>query len=281
MSSAPEVGEPLTTTVKRVPGGRMSNWMNDVIAPGDRLEVMRPTGLFVLRETDVPIVAFAGGSGITPVMSIVKSALSSTTRSITLVYANRNRDSVIFADELARLQAASDGRLTVHHHLDSEVGFLDAEQCAALVGVRTHADFYVCGPGAYMDVVEAGLATVGVDAAQVFIERFELPADEPAYDPVAEGRAPTESLVVRLDRRKHTLGYEDGDTILQAARRGGLQPPFSCEAGNCATCMAHLDEGSATMRVNNALSAEEVDDGWVLTCQAIPTSVAVVVDYDG
>jgi 3-ketosteroid 9alpha-monooxygenase subunit B len=280
MSSSPDVGDPLTTTVKRVPGGRMSNWMNDAIAPGDRIEVMRPTGLFVLRKTDVPIVAFAGGSGITPVLSIVKSALSTTTRSITLVYANRSIDSVIFADDLERLQATSGGRLTVHHHLDSALGFLDAEQCAALVGVRTHADFYICGPGAYMDVVEAGLTTVGVDASQVFIERFEIPAVE-ADDPVAEGRATTESLVVRLDRRKHTLGYEVGDTILQAARRGGLQPPFSCEAGNCATCMAHLDEGSATMRVNNALSAEEVDDGWVLTCQAIPTSVAVVVNYEG
>ena len=186
MSSSPDVGEPLTTTVKRVPGGRMSNWMNDVIAPGDRVEVMRPTGLFVLRATDVPIVAFAGGSGITPVMSIVKTALSTTTRSITLVYANRSVDSVIFADDLERLQAASGGRLTVHHHLDSELGFLDAEQCAALVGVRAHADFYVCGPGAYMDVVEAGLAKVGVDASQVFIERFETPAVE-VDDAVSEG----------------------------------------------------------------------------------------------
>ena len=91
MSSSPDVGDPLTTTVKRVPGGRMSNWMNDTIAPGDTIEVMRPTGLFVLRATDVPIVAFAGGSGITPVISIIKTALATTTRPITLVYANRER----------------------------------------------------------------------------------------------------------------------------------------------------------------------------------------------
>ena len=90
----------------------------------------------------------------------------------------------------------------------------------------------------------------------------------------------TESIVIRLDRRKHTIGYEQGDTILEAARRAGLSPRSACEAGNCATCMAHLDEGEVAMRVNNALSADEVEEGWVLTCQAIPISRQVVVDYD-
>src|SRR4051812_26500598 len=125
MSSSPEVGEPFKTTVKRVPGGVMSNWMNDALKPGDEVEVMRPTGLFVLHDRDIPIVAFAGGSGITPVISIVKSALATTARHITLVYANRAADAVIFADELEQLRASSDGRLSIHHHLDSERGFLD------------------------------------------------------------------------------------------------------------------------------------------------------------
>jgi 3-ketosteroid 9alpha-monooxygenase subunit B len=281
MSSSPDVGDPLTTTVKRVPGGRMSNWMNDAITPGQTIEVMRPAGLFVLRETDVPIVAFAGGSGITPVISIIKSALANTARPITLVYANRSGDSVIFADELERLRTTSGGRLSIHRHLDSEQGFLDAAQCAALVGGCEHADFYVCGPGPYMDVVEAGLAMLGVAATQVFIERFEGPDPDRRNEDVAEESSTTESLVVRLDRRKHTLRYQAGDTILEAARRGGLQPPFSCEAGSCATCMAHLDKGSVSMRVNNALSADEVDEGWVLTCQSVPTSAEVIVDYDG
>ena len=157
MSSSPDLGEPLTTTVKRVPGGLMSNWMNDHVAAGDQLDVMRPTGLFVLRDTDVPIVAFAGGSGITPVISIVKSALATTERPIVLVYANRDAGAVIFADELARLAAGAAGRLSVHHHLDTERGYLDAAACTALVGDRDHADFYVCGPGAYMEVVEEAL----------------------------------------------------------------------------------------------------------------------------
>jgi 3-ketosteroid 9alpha-monooxygenase subunit B len=274
MSSSPDVGEPFTTTVKRVPGGRMSNWMNDELRAGTTIEVMRPAGLFVLRPTDVPIVAFAGGSGITPVIAIVKSALATTTRPITLVYANRGADSVIFADELERLRATAGGRLSVHHHLDAERGFLDAPACAALVGERTDADFYVCGPGPYMDTVEAGLALLGIPPAQLFIERFTVDEADVA-DPVSV----TETLVIRLDRRKHTIAYPAGHTVLDAARRAGLSPPFSCESGSCATCLAHLDEGAATMRVNNALTAEEVDGGWVLTCQAVPTSPRVVVDY--
>ena len=276
MSSSPDVDEPFATAVKRVPDGRMSNWMNDFLAPGDTIEVLRPSGLFVLRDAEVPVVAFAGGSGITPVISIIKSALVTTTRDIALVYANRSADAIIFADELERLEATSDGRLSVHHHLDSERGFLDATACAALVGDRAQADFYICGPGPYMDTVEAGLAQLGVARSRVFIERFVVPGD---LSTLSESSA-TETLVIQLDRRKQTIAYQLGDTILDTARRGGLRPPFSCESGSCATCMAHLDQGTATMRVNNALSADEVADGWVLTCQGIPTSREVTVNYD-
>jgi ferredoxin-NADP reductase len=255
----------------------MSNWMNDALAPGDSIDVMRPAGLFVLRETGAPIVAFAGGSGITPVISIVKTALLTTTRPILLVYANRSAGSVIFDAELARLEAGSDGRLRVHRHLDTETGFLNRAQCAALVGDRAHADFYVCGPAPYMDVVEEALATLGVPPDRVFIERFVVPQEVPAN---ATDAVAMESVVVRIDRRRHELVYQPGDTVLETARRGGLQPPYQCESGSCATCMAHLDEGTVRMRVNNALTADEVDEGWILTCQSLPTSACVVVNYD-
>jgi 3-ketosteroid 9alpha-monooxygenase subunit B len=276
MSSAPATGDPFTVTVKRVPGGRMSNWMNDTLAAGDTIDVMPPAGLFVLRAAETPIVAFAGGSGITPILSIIKTTLATTAREIALVYANRGPGSVIFADVLERLRAGSGRRLSVHHHFDSERGFLDAAACAALVGARSQADFFVCGPGPYMKVVQAGLDQRGVDPRRLFIERFDLPDQAPA----ASAESETESIVIRLEGRKRRVGYERGDTILEAARRAGFKPPFACQAGNCATCMAHLDEGEVTMRVNNALGADEVEQGWILTCQAIPTSREVVVDYD-
>jgi ferredoxin-NADP reductase len=276
MSSSPEAGDPLTVTVKRVSGGKMSNWMNDALVPGDTIEVMPPSGLFVLRASEDPIVAFAAGSGITPILSILKTALFGTQREVALVYANRDERSVIFGDALDRLRATFAGRLSVHHHLDTESGFLDAAACAALVGERVQADFYVCGPGPFMEVVEAGLAGRRVARTQVFIERFELPGDEPGSAPASA----TESIAIRLDRRQHTIPYTPGDTLLGAARRAGLKPPFSCVSGNCATCMAYLEQGRATMRVNNALSDDEVEEGWILTCQALPTSRDVVVDYD-
>ena len=276
MSSSPDVGDRFTTTVKRVPEGKMSNWMIDSLAAGDSIEVMRPAGLFVLRDSGVPIVAFAGGSGITPILSIIKTALAKTRREIVLVYANRDGDSVIFRDELERLAQESGGRLSVHHHLDSESGFLDAAACADLIGERGDGDFYVCGPGPYMNVVEAGLALKGVSPSQLFIERFELPEETPELD---EG-SKTDKLVIRLGGRKHSVDYQFGDTILEAARRAGLSPPFSCEAGNCASCMARVADGRANMRINNALTSDEVDEGWVLTCQAIPMSREVVIHFD-
>jgi len=276
MSSSPDTNDPFTVTVKRVPSGKMSNWMIDTLAPGDAIDVMPPAGLFVLRATETPIVAFAGGSGITPVLSIIKTALATTAREIALVYANRDPGSVIFADALERLRAGFSGRLSVHHHLDAKNGFLDAAACAALVGDRTQADFYVCGPAPYMDVVGNGLELRGVEPGQVFIERFDLPAEAPAAGEASE----TESIVIRIDGRRHTVSYEPGDTILETARRVGLKPPFNCQAGNCGTCMAFLGEGKVRMRANNVLAAAEVEEGWILTCQAIPTSRQVVVDYD-
>lgn len=279
MSSSPDVGERFAVTVKRVPGGVMSNWMNDTLAPGHTIEAMPPAGRFVLRDTGAPLVAFAGGSGITPVLSILKSALATTARRVHVVYANRTTEAVLFGTEIERLRASSAGRLTVHSHVDAERGFLDAARCAALAGEHAHADFYVCGPAPFMEVVEEGLSTLGVESEQRFLERFTLPPDDSEQRETEESST-TETLVLRLDRRKHTLRYQAGDTILEAARRAGLRPPFSCEAGSCATCMARLDAGSVKMRVNNALSAAEVEQGWILTCQALPTSPEVSVNYD-
>jgi 3-ketosteroid 9alpha-monooxygenase subunit B len=291
MSSAPETDGDLTVTVKRVPGGVVSNWLNDRVAVGDVLEVTRPAGVFCVRDGRRPVVAFCGGSGITPVMSIAKSALAATARPVRLLYANRDRASVIFADELRSLGDRYAGRLDVRLHLDTDGGFLDpgtVAEFAASAAPGLDGDFYICGPGPFMDLVEATLLGAGVDAGRISIERFDGPGGAVAPAPAdgagaaaagAEADVP-ESVTLILGGRKVTVGYQAGDTVLQTARRGGLQAPFSCEAGDCATCMAIVREGSATMRVNNALTPDEVDEGWVLTCQALPRSRAVTVEYE-
>jgi ferredoxin len=137
-----------------------------------------------------------------------------------------------------------------------------------------------------MDLVEETLSAIGVDPDLIAIERFTTGSESPTEssvdapgDPVA-GPGTTEMVTLILGGRTSTVRYRAGDTILETARRGGLQPPFSCEAGNCATCMAFLREGSATMRANNALTADEVAEGWVLTCQALPVSPSVMVEYE-
>jgi 3-ketosteroid 9alpha-monooxygenase subunit B len=286
MSSSPDTDTALTTTVKRVAGGRVSNWMLDEVGEGDALALTRPAGVFTLRDAATPITAFAGGSGITPVFSIIKSALVTTGRSVRLLYANRDADSVIFRAALDELTTTHPDRLRVVHHLDVEHGFVHSNGVAEFVGADLHGDFYICGPTPFMDVVEDALAQARVESERVFIERFAFAAaaraDEPPATPAARSgdATATETVVIVLNGRSQEVRYQAGETFLETARRAGLRPPFSCEAGSCATCMAHLDEGEATMRVNNALTPEEVADGWVLTCQGFPVSSSARVVYE-
>jgi 3-ketosteroid 9alpha-monooxygenase subunit B len=281
MSSAPGVDAEMQVTVKRVPGGAVSNWMNDALTPGDLLEVGRPTGLFRLTGSDADVVAFGGGSGITPVFSLMKSALATTARRVRLLYANRDAAGVIFAGELSALRGRHPDRLEVAHHFDADGGFLTADDIRPYIQAAPDAEFYVCGPAPFMDLVEATLLAGGVDAARIHTERFDPP--QPAAPGPAPAEATTSEVTIELAGRARTAGYRPGTTILQTARQMGLAPPFSCEAGNCATCMARLIDGRATMHANNALTDDEVADGWVLTCQAVPTtpSVHVVYGYEG
>lgn len=276
MSSAPEMGDELTVTVKRVPGGAVSNWFNDAVAEGDHLELTRPAGVFCLQPADEPVVAFCGGSGVTPVLSIVKAALAGTPREAKVLYANRRRDSVIFDDELMRLVGRHPDRLVLQHHIDADAGYLDADDVVRFVDGRLDAQFYVCGPGPFMDLVEATLLGLGVRPERIHIERFAVPEANPTAATITD----TTTVTITLGGKTETVEHHAGDTVLQAARRAGLRPPFSCESGSCATCMAHLDEGTVTMRVNNALTPDEVDEGWILTCQSLPTSSVVRVEYE-
>jgi ferredoxin-NADP reductase len=288
MSSAPETDDDLTVTVKRVPGGVVSNWLNDHVASGDLLEVTRPAGTFCVRPGDRPVIGFCGGSGVTPVISIAKSVLASTSRPVELLYANRDRRSVIFDEVLDALRHAHPGQFSVRHHIDAESGLVDAAAVADLVGGRVDADFFVCGPAPFMDLVETTLLGLGVAPESIAIERFvTASADDGTRgevdgdDGAAEGGSEVpEQIVLILKGKKHRLDHRAGDTVLETARRANVSTPYSCEAGNCATCMALVREGTVAMRVNDALEPDEVAEGWVLTCQSLPTSPTLTVEFE-
>ncbi len=282
MSSAPAVDDELRVTVKRVPGGTVSNWMNDELAPGDEIEVTRPAGVFCLDGTNVDIVAIAAGSGITPVISLVKEALATSPRRIHLLYANRDRDSVIFGAELDDLVARHPDRLSVRHHLDVDAGFIDHDGLTGFLDAvdPATATAYVCGPPDFMDLAEAALVGAGFDPPRIRIERFTPTTDEPAATTTAEATdAVATTVTIELDGRTESTEHRAGTTILQVARQVGLNPPYSCESGSCATCMARLLDGTVQMHANNALTDDEVDEGWILTCQSVPTSASVRVVY--
>lgn len=279
MSSSPAVDPDLRITVKRDRDGLVSNWINDTVRVGDELHVAPPEGRFVLTAGARNVVTFAGGSGITPVFSLAQSALAATTGSTRLFYANRNLDSVIFREALAALVDTYSGRLAVHHHLDDLDGVVSPQHIADFIADGSHADtdYYVCGPAPFMDTVERVLLDSGIPKQQVHLERFSVAA-VPVPDPAEP--AVTEEVTIELDRSTVTAPYRAGNTLLQTARLAGLKAPSSCETGSCGTCMAQVVEGSARMLNNDALDDDEVADGWVVTCQALPTSRTVRVVYE-
>ena len=220
-------------------------------------------------------------------MSIAKDVLATTQRPVRLLYANRDRNSVIFDAAFAALGAEHPDRLEVQRHFDADDGLPDrrGHRPSSWDG-DLEADLYICGPGPFMDLVESTLQTLGVAPERIFIERFLVEQAEKTDALIDETAAADdaagvpEEVTVLLGGKTVVVRYQPGDTLLETARRGGLRPPFSCEAGNCATCMAFLKEGSARMRANNALTPEEVEEGWVLTCQSLPSGQTVTVEYE-
>jgi ferredoxin-NADP reductase len=278
MSSSPALGEDLQITVKRDRDGVVSNWLNDTAAPGDQLPALPPQGRFVLRESDRELIAFAGGSGITPVFSLVRTALASGNRKARLFYANRSRESVIFDEVLASLSARHADRFVLHHHLDDNRGFVTQADIEAFVADAGDADVYVCGPNGFMDIARSALSAVGVPAERLHVEHFDVNDIAAAAPP--DTQTVTDEVTIVLDGVATTASYDAGNTLLQTARMAGLRAPSSCEIGSCGTCMARLTHGSARMINNDALEPDEVEEGWVLTCQAMPTSPTVRVVYE-
>jgi 3-ketosteroid 9alpha-monooxygenase subunit B len=273
LASAPDCETEHKVTVKRTRGGRVSRWVNDSLRAGDTLSVLPPEGRFVLDAVAAPLLLFAGGSGITPVVSLLKTALATTERRVTLLYANRDADSVIFAEELARLERAHAGRLRVDHRLDDAHGLLDEDAVRALASEQRDASCYVCGPAPFMALVEKGLSAAGVPEQRIRVERFVFTphANDPALPP-PDGAEIPEFIDVVLEGRQHHLPYLPGKTLLQTARDAGLDAPYSCEEGFCGCCASDLLEGRVVMAADDALSAEEKRRGMILACQSRPVT---------
>lgn len=289
----------LKVTVKRIAGGLFSNWANDRLEVGDGIEVMPPHGSFTWDFQPGAAnhyVGFAGGSGITPVMSLLRTALATEPESrFTLLYGNRDSRSIIFLDALAALKNRHMDRLRVHHFLSDEAedidlfnGLLDRAKCddilEHLVDPAEAAAFFICGPGPMMDAAEGALRDRGVTRERIHLERFT--ADRPTGAQAAQvealkAQASGLQMLVTLDGRKRRVPFSrEAGNILDSAREAGLPAPFACKAGVCATCRARVVAGEVEMAARYGLTDEEITAGYVLTCQSVPKGEGVEVDYD-
>ncbi len=298
--TAPHEDE-LRVAIKKVPGGRFSTWANDVLKPGDVLDVMPPAGRFTPKASEKQqknYLAFAAGSGITPVISILKAVLEREPESrFTLVYGNRGRGSILFREDIEALKNRYMQRLRVYHVLSREsmdiplfTGRIDGEKaaefCRQLVDPATVDEAFICGPEAMILAVREALLQLGLAEGQIHFELFASP-DAPRQQhrqwtaEHAEESGPMSTVRITLDgvTTELQLAYS-GDTILDAALKAGADLPYACKGGVCCTCRAKVTEGAVEMEVNYALEKDEVAKGFVLTCQSHPTTPVVAIDFD-
>lgn len=289
----------LRVGIKKVPGGRFSTWANEHLAAGDVIEAMPPMGSFFVPldpANQKHYVAFAGGSGITPVLSIIKTTLLTEPKSsFTLFYGNRASSTIMFREELEDIKNSHLDRFQLFHILDREKqdvdlfnGILDREKCETLLKHWEHVPdidtAFVCGPEAMMLQVSEALQAAGLDKRQIKFELFTTQSQKGVR------KAPTQPIsrvenachaTVIIDGRARTFDMPKGaKTILDAALEEGLEVPYACKGGVCSTCRALLSEGEVDMDTNFALEDYEVSRGYILTCQSYPVTDKIVVDYD-
>src|SRR5919199_3400311 len=287
----------LRVAVKRLEGGRFSSFVNEALRPGDALDVMTPMGRFGLAPDPAAArthVGLACGSGITPVLSLVKSMLSREPGSrFFLFYGNRTSQSIMFREALEELKDRHLDRLSVFHVLSREAqdipvlnGRLDGAKISLLLRtvvpavVVDHA--FICGPGTMIEEAEATLKALGVPG-EIHIERFtpaEGAAGRPVLRPVPADAPPRALAEIVLDGRRYTVPVGEDEGIVDAALRAGLELPYACKGGMCCPCRAKIVEGRVEMRTNYSLEPWEIEAGYALTCQARPITERVVVDYD-
>lgn len=283
ISAAPHENE-LKITSKRVKGGKLSTYFLHELAVGEELDVKPPQGSFTLRDVNKELVLFAGGSGISPIISILKAFLKESALKAYLFYGNTSREEVIFWDELNELKEQYQGRVLVQHYLSGDGERLDQLRVKSLVEnqISDKADYYVCGPKGMMKAVLAALEDQAFKGARVFTEYFNNPEAEESANETIQVNMSQEinKVVVRLDDQDHQIELQEGESILEGAERIGIDPPFSCHSGVCTTCKAKLISGKVRMENNFGLGQDEEDEGFVLTCIGYPEAAGTKIDWD-
>lgn len=285
----------LEVGIKKVAGGAFSTWANDVLAVGDKVEALSPMGAFhTALNTDAKrhYLGFAIGSGITPILSILRSTLAVETQSrFTLIYANRTQRDVMFREELEDLKNTHMGRLNIIHVLKNDptgidlfTGRIDAAKLDAMfaqwIDVDTADAAFICGPQAAMEVIADRLSHHEMAKDKIKYELFAATqaGQLPQKDKPTASTKTTRATVI-LDGTAQDIDVAQGETILNAALRAGLDAPYACKAGVCSTCMCKVTQGEAQMITNHALEDYEVARGMVLSCQALPIGDKVTVEY--
>ncbi|MDA7705888.1 2Fe-2S iron-sulfur cluster-binding protein [Flavobacteriaceae bacterium] len=288
LSSSPQ-SESLTVTVKEIENGVFSSYANTQLKTGDTLEVGTPNGRFIYDpKTDASntIVAFAAGSGITPIMSIARTVLE-TDSNFVLIYGNKSPKETIFYDEILKLQILHSNRFMVlfiyseTDEKDALFGRIDSGNVQYLlknnIAVNNSQKFYLCGPEGMINTVNGILTEKGVEASKVLFELFTASEVKSTSTSTNEGDS---NITILVDEEETTLVMSQKQTILEAALANDLDVPYSCQGGVCSSCICRVTEGTATMRQNNILTDNEVAEGLVLSCQAEPTSTSINVDFD-
>jgi 3-ketosteroid 9alpha-monooxygenase subunit B len=280
--SAASGGQP-RITVKRTAHGHASNWLCDNATPGMALSAHKPAGLFVPKRWDTDFTLLAAGSGITPVMSILETALARHRNTVTLIYANRDPNSTIFADALATLAHKHPRRLTLRHWWESTSGLPTADGLRALGHNPRGTEAFVCGPGAFMTIAQDYLRGCGVAAERIHTEAFTV--DGAAAPPVGvaaaapEGGATTDTTV-DIDGDQHRFAWPRASTLLDTLLSKGIDVPYVCQEGTCGACAYTLTAGEVQLRANHTLDDYELGKGMRLACQSLPVSDSVALVFD-
>lgn len=290
-SSSPASDSGLSITVKRVAGGWVSNYLADKVKEGDFLEVLPPMGRFIFdpeMHEEGNLVFIAAGSGITPLMSLLKTVLKTTERKVLLIYGNRDEQSIIFKDKLRELESSYRGRFSVLHILSRPgeywVGHKGRiHQANAIWFMKDHGvdfkkdQFYMCGPEEMMDSLQKVYSLFDVPDDRIFYERFNAPTlDE---EEQIEELGP-QTVTVLYDGDTHVFEVLAHQTILEAALEKDIDLPYSCQAGMCTACLGKCKEGKVKMDEDDGLTEKEIAEGYVLTCVSRPTSAGVVIEID-